>query len=46
VQLKLGPSCGALKYPAKQGHIATANPLVVVLAGHGRQESAGSECER
>ena len=46
VQRKLGPSCGALKYPAVQGHIATATPVVIVLAGHGRQESAGSERER
>jgi len=26
-----------------QGQIATATPLVIVLAGHGRQESVGSE---
>jgi len=37
-----GPSCGALKCPAMQWQVATATPLVVVLAGHGRQESAGS----
>jgi len=42
VQLKFGPSCEALKYLAMQGQIATATPLVFVLAGHGRQESAGS----
>ena len=46
MQLKLGPSRGALKYPAMQGHIATVTPVVIVLAGHGRQESAGFECER
>ena len=28
-----------------QGHIATATPVVIVLAGHGRQESAGFERE-
>ena len=43
MQLKFGPSCGALKYLAMQGQIATATPLVIVLAGHGRQESVGSE---
>jgi len=40
-----GPFCGALKCPAMQGQVATATPLMDVLAGHGRQESARSECE-
>ena len=35
-----GPSSGALKCRVMQGQLATATPLVVVLAGHGRQESA------
>ena len=39
-------SCGALKYPAMHGQLATATPLVTVLAGHVRQEPAGSEDER
>ena len=46
MQAKPGPSPAALKCPAMQGQIATGTPLVVVLAGHVRQEPAGSECER
>jgi len=46
VQPTFGPSRGALKYPPIQGQIATATPLWSVLAGHGRQESAGSEHEQ
>ena len=46
MQAKPGPSPAALKCPAMQGQIATGTPLVVVvLAGHVRQEPAGSECE-
>jgi len=41
-----GSFCGALKCPAMQEQFATATPLVVVLAGHGTQESEGSKRER
>ena len=46
LQPSIGQSSGALKYPAMQGQLATATPLVTVLAGHDRQEPAGSEDER
>ena len=41
-----GPSEAFLENPFKQGHSATATPVVIVLSGHGRQEVTGSVAER